>query len=154
MNKNLPLFLWAVLQSSILVSIQAQAVDTTFKKYLPSENGLDHRSFLYVGERDTRHPEAQMIFLVRNGKVVWDYSIPLHPAPGANQEFDDISMLPNRNIVFARMSGAGDTIQPVGYNKNTNVDRDIFLTALKELNSSVNLKGFMDASANMLSNRR
>jgi hypothetical protein len=48
MNKNLPLFLWIVLQSSILDSIQAQtvrAVDTTFKKYLPSENGLDHRLF-------------------------------------------------------------------------------------------------------------
>jgi Mal s 1 allergenic protein-like len=110
MIKNRPLFLWFVLQSSIFVSIHAQAVravDTTFKKYLPSENGLDHRSFLYVGEWDTRHPEAQKIFLVRNGKEVWDYSIPLHPAPDANQEFDDITMLPNRNIVFARMSGAG-----------------------------------------------
>src|SRR5450631_1955792 len=110
MNMNRPLFLWIVLQSSIFVSIQAQAIraaDTTFKIYLPSESGIDHRSFLYVGEWDTRHPEAQKIFLVRRGKVVWDYSIPLHPAPNANQEFDDITMLPNRNIVFARMSGAG-----------------------------------------------
>src|SRR5450432_1926931 len=110
MYKNPPLFLWIVLQSTIFVSIQAQVVrtaDTTFKKYLPSENSLDHRSFLYVGEWDTRHPEAQKIFLIRKGKPVWDYSIPLHPSPGANQEFDDITMLPNRNIVFARMSGAG-----------------------------------------------
>jgi hypothetical protein len=109
-NKNLPQILWVVFQSLIFCSGHAQAVqatDTAFKKYLPSENGLDHRSFLYVGEWDTRHPEAQKIFLVRSGKVVWDYSIPLHPAPDANQEFDDITMLPNRNIVFARMSGAG-----------------------------------------------
>ncbi len=70
-------------------------------------NGLKGRSFLYVGEWDTRHPDSQMMSLVRKGKVVWQYSIPLHPKPGANQEFDDISMLPNGNIVFARMSGAG-----------------------------------------------
>ena len=71
------------------------------------QNGLKGRSFLYVGEWDTRHPEAQKISKVIDGKVVWEYSIPLHPSPGANQEFDDITMLPNGNIVFARMSGAG-----------------------------------------------
>ena len=69
--------------------------------------GLKQHSFLYVGEWDTRHPEAQNMTIVRGGKVVWQYSIPLHPTPGANQEFDDITMLPNGNIVFARMSGAG-----------------------------------------------
>jgi hypothetical protein len=105
-----PFLLLILLQSFLFFSVYAQVHmpgDTVFKKYLPSENGLDHRSFLYVGEWDTRHPEAQKIFLVRGGKVVWDYSMPLHPAPNANQEFDDITMLPNRNIVFARMSGAG-----------------------------------------------
>jgi hypothetical protein len=110
MCKNLSLFLWMVLHPMIFVSIYAQAVqagDTTYKKYLPSENGLDYRSFLYAGEWDTRHPEAQKIFLICKGKLVWDYSIPLHPTPNTNQEFDDITMLPNRNIVFARMSGAG-----------------------------------------------
>lgn len=109
-KKKLLLFLFTTLQSAIFISIRAQvhqSGDTSFKKYPPSENGLDHRSFLYVGEWDTRHPEAQKIFLVRRGKVVWDYSIPLHPSPNANQEFDDITMLPDRNIVFARMSGAG-----------------------------------------------
>ena len=82
-------------------------VDKVYKKYLPNENGLDQRSFLFVGEWDTRHPEGQKIFLIRNGKVVWEYSIPLHPSPSENQEFDDITMLPNKDIVFARMSGAG-----------------------------------------------
>src|SRR5271156_4735548 len=108
MMKNLPFLSIIFLFSSVFISLQAQsqpALDTSFKKYLTSENGLDHRSFLYAGEWDTRHPEAQKMFLVRNGKIAWEYSIPLHPSPGANQEFDDITMLPNRNIVFARMSG-------------------------------------------------
>ena len=110
MNKNLPPILWVVLLSLMFAIGHAQAVrnvDTAFEKYFSLENGLDHRSFLYVSEWDTRHPEEQKIFLVRRGKLVWDYSIPLHPEPNANQEFADITMLPNRNIVFARMSGAG-----------------------------------------------
>ena len=109
-NKYVMFFLWIFSQLLQCDCIRAQTisnVDTTYKKYPPSENGLDHRSFLYAGEWDTRHPEAQKIFLVLRGKLVWDYSIPLHPTPTTNQEFDDITMLPNRNIVFARMSGAG-----------------------------------------------
>lgn len=47
------------------------------------------------------------MFLVRGGRVVWSYSIPLHPAPGVNQEFDDATLLPDGNIVFSRMTGAG-----------------------------------------------
>ena len=70
-------------------------------------NGLKHHSFLFVGEWDTRHPEAQMMSLVRNGKLVWQHSIPLHPTPNVSQEFDDVTMLPNGNIVYAQMSGAG-----------------------------------------------
>ena len=110
MNNNRSLFLWIVLQFltiNFALSQRVSTEDTTQKKYLPPGNGVDHRSFLYVGEWDTRHPEAQKIFLVRNGKVIWYYSIPLHPTPNTNQEFDDVTMLPDRNIVFARMSGAG-----------------------------------------------
>src|SRR5664279_5024060 len=83
----------------------AQAKDTTGN--IISGNGLKGKSFLYVGEWDTRHPEAQYMTIIKDGKVVWQYSIPLHPSPGANQEFDDVTMLPNRNIVYAQMSGAG-----------------------------------------------
>ena len=86
-------------------AVHAQATDTTGKP-LPGK-GLKQHSFLYVGEWDTRYPDAQKMSIVRNGKLVWQYTIPLHPSPGANQEFDDITMLPNGNIVFARMSGAG-----------------------------------------------
>ncbi len=83
----------------------SQARDTTGK--IITGKGLKGKSFLYVGEWDTRHPDAQVMSIVRNGKLVWQYSIPLHPTPGANQEFDDITMMDDGNIMFARMSGAG-----------------------------------------------
>ncbi|MEP7110681.1 MAG: hypothetical protein ABI760_21995 [Ferruginibacter sp.] len=89
----------------ITAATLGQAKDTTGK--IISDNGLKGKSFLYAGEWDTRHPEAQKMTVVREGKVVWQYSIPLHPSPGANQEFDDVTMLPDGNIVYAQMSGAG-----------------------------------------------
>jgi hypothetical protein len=70
-------------------------------------NGIAQHPFLYAGEWDTRKPDQSM-FLVRDGRIVWSASIPLHPKPGANQEFDDATLLPNGNIIFSRMSGAGE----------------------------------------------
>jgi hypothetical protein len=70
-------------------------------------NGLRQHPFLYVGEWDTRHPETQSIFLIRNGKLQWQTSIPLKKSDEVYQEFDDITMLSNGNIVYACMSGAG-----------------------------------------------
>lgn len=69
--------------------------------------GVEPRPFLIAGEWDTRHPEAQSIFLVRDGKVAWKYSIPLYVCPFAIQQFSDVNMLSNGNILFACMSGAG-----------------------------------------------
>jgi len=69
--------------------------------------GLNQHPFLYAGEWDMRHPEAQSMFLVRDGKVVWKYSIPMRTLSGAIQEFDDATQLSNGNIDFACMSGAG-----------------------------------------------
>jgi len=87
-----------------LASLNAQT--QTSGEQLPGK-GLNQHPFLYVGEWDTRHPEAQSMFLVREGKVVWKHSIPLQTATGGAQEFDDVTMLPNGNIVYACMSGAG-----------------------------------------------
>jgi hypothetical protein len=70
-------------------------------------NGLSQHPFLYAGEWDTRHPEAQSMFLVRDGKIVWQYSIPMKADRGGIQEFDDATLLPDGNIIFSRMSGAG-----------------------------------------------
>lgn len=69
--------------------------------------GLRQHDFLYVGEWDLRKPLEQSMFLVRKGKVVWRYAVPLRTATGGIQEFDDATLLSNGNIVYACMSGAG-----------------------------------------------
>lgn len=82
----------------------AQSKNDSYK--LPGK-GLKQHDFLYAGEWDIRKPTAQSMFLVRGGKVVWQYSIPMRTAIGAVQEFDDATRLSNGNIVYACMSGAG-----------------------------------------------
>jgi hypothetical protein len=73
---------------------------------LPGKGPAQH-PFLYAGEWDTRKPEEQSIFIVRDGKIVWQYSMPIRTASGGNQEFDDATLLSNGNVIFSRMSGAG-----------------------------------------------
>jgi len=70
-------------------------------------NGLAQHPFLYAGEWDTRKA-LQSMFLVRDGKVVWHYSIPLHNGAGGIQEFDDATLLSNGNIIYSCMSGVGE----------------------------------------------
>jgi hypothetical protein len=70
-------------------------------------NGLSQHPFLYAGEWDTRKA-LQSMFIVRDGKVVWHYSIPLHNGAGGIQEFDDATLLPNGNIIYSCMSGVGE----------------------------------------------
>jgi hypothetical protein len=72
---------------------------------LPGQ-GLSHHSFLYAGEWDTRKPLKQSLFIVRDGKLVWQYSHPLKNAAGGIQEFDDATLLPNGNVLYSYMSGA------------------------------------------------
>jgi Domain of unknown function (DUF362) len=69
--------------------------------------GLAQHDFLYAGEWDTRKPAEQSMFIVRGGKIVWHYFIPIKASTGGIQEFDDVSLLPNGNVIFSRMAGAG-----------------------------------------------
>jgi len=69
--------------------------------------GLAQHPFLYCGEWDTRKPDEQSMFIVRDGKIAWHYAIPMKAARGGIQEFDDVSLLPGGNVLFSRMSGAG-----------------------------------------------
>jgi len=73
---------------------------------LPGRGPAQH-PFLYAGEWDTRKPQEQSIFIVREGRIVWQYSMPIKTASGGNQEFDDATLLSNGNVIFSRMSGAG-----------------------------------------------
>lgn len=73
---------------------------------LPGKGAAQH-PFLYAGEWDTRKPQEQSIFIVREGRIVWQYSLPIKTARGGTQEFDDATQLSNGNVIFSRMSGAG-----------------------------------------------
>ena len=88
-------------------SALAAGAQTSLKDYKLQGRGLHQHPFLYVGEWDFRNPQAQKMTIVREGKVVWQYSIPMRTATGSIQEFDDATLLPNGNIVYAYMSGAG-----------------------------------------------
>jgi hypothetical protein len=69
--------------------------------------GLDQHPFLYTGEWDHRKKD-QTLYVVRNGRVVWSYSIPINDASGTLQELGDATMLSNGNIVFCRKVGASE----------------------------------------------
>jgi hypothetical protein len=87
-----------------LVSAGAAAADLS-PAVLPG-SGLAQHPFLYAGEWDTRKPDRQSMFIVRDGRIVWQYSMPLRNAKGGIQEFDDATLLSNGNIIFSHMSGA------------------------------------------------
>jgi hypothetical protein len=73
---------------------------------LPGRGSAQH-PFLYAGEWDTRKV-LQSMFIVRDGRIVWSHSIPLHTPSGGNEEFDDATLLPDGNVIFSQMSGAGE----------------------------------------------
>src|SRR5580704_16832736 len=54
-------------------------------------HGLAEHPMLYIGEGHNK------IFLVNNGKIIWTYST------GKGNEYDDVWMLSNGNILFTRM---------------------------------------------------
>jgi hypothetical protein len=101
--------------------------------------GLAQHPFLYCGEWNFIHPD-QTMYIVRGGKVVWSYSIPLDVTvygKPEKEEYSDCTRLSNGNIVFSRRFGAGEvtpdkkiiwsydaepgtevhTIQPIGKDK-------------------------------------
>ena len=68
--------------------------------------GLAQHPFLLTGEADSRNKE-QTLFVVRDGKVAWTYSVPLKTTNGES-ELGDATMLSNGNIVFCRRIGASE----------------------------------------------
>ena len=83
---------------------------TSNEPALPGKGAAQH-PFVYAGEWDTRKPLEQSIFIVREGKVTWQYSMPIKTPSGGNQEFDDATLLSNGNVVFSRMSGRGWSVR-------------------------------------------
>src|SRR5262249_1077551 len=66
--------------------------------------GLAQHDFLYCGEWDTRKTN-QTLFLIKGGKVVWTYEIPIKDANGNLSEFSDVHLISNSDIVFAYKTG-------------------------------------------------
>src|ERR1017187_3759520 len=94
--------------NSAAASAPAAAANVT--SYAPAilpGNGLAQHPFVYTGEYDIRNTN-QTIFVVRDGKVVWTYGIPIKAADGTLQELGDATMLSNGNIVFCRKIGASE----------------------------------------------
>jgi len=127
-SRNLPPILFAViLVSSIPLSAAAQttanspaATNSTATPAPPAAptqivfspatlpgNGLAQHPFLYAGETERRRT-AQTISLVRDGQVVWTYSIPNKNPAGLTQEIGDVWRLSNGNIVFSHETGASE----------------------------------------------
>ena len=74
---------------------RALAAAADVASYAPSVlpgKGLAQRSFLYTGEWDYRQTD-QTMFIVRGGKVVWTFSIPIKDADGAFQELGDAASM-------------------------------------------------------------
>jgi hypothetical protein len=98
--------MFAVVACSALRAFGAEATSSPSAS-LPS-NGLSRHPFVYTGEWDHRGNRDQTIFVVRDGKVVWSYAIPIKDATGTLQELGDATMLSNGNIVFCRKVGASE----------------------------------------------
>jgi hypothetical protein len=71
------------------------------------DTGLKRHSFVYAGEWDYRH-DVQTIWIVKKGKVVWTYTIPIKDTAGVLQELGDVHQLSNGNILFSRKVGASE----------------------------------------------
>jgi hypothetical protein len=95
--------------ASLLVSLNAFSAEAVSPgpnspAVLPGR-GLAHHPFFYAGEWNHPNPD-QTMYIVRDGKVVWSYSMKLKSPSGGIQEYSDATLLSNGSVLFARMSGA------------------------------------------------
>jgi outer membrane protein assembly factor BamB len=106
----LPKFsLFLLVVSSPLLGGAADNASPVLPAYSPAVlpgRGLSQHPFFYAGEWNYPNPHQTMV-IVREGKVVWSYSIPLKDAAGEIQEYSDATLLSNGNVIFARKTGAG-----------------------------------------------
>jgi outer membrane protein assembly factor BamB len=88
-------------------STTIQILDDVYAPAVLPGRGLAQHPFLYTGEWDHRN-KVQTLYVVRDGKVAWTYSIPINDEQGVMQELGDATMLSNGNIVFCRKAGASE----------------------------------------------
>ena len=98
------ILLTSLLAGSALAQPQAANLPATNQRAAPTGtpsapavlpgSGLAQHDFFYAGEA-----KEERMFIVRGGKIVWDYK---HPAQG---EISDATLLPNGDILFAHQHG-------------------------------------------------
>jgi len=64
--------------------------------------GMDEHPFLYAGEWQNSDFKNQKMYIVKDGKIVWDYTMP------QIGEYSDVSLLSNGDVIFARQHGASE----------------------------------------------
>ncbi len=74
---------------------------TAIADSLPGKGILEH-SFLYAGEWQGASFKDQKMYIIRDGKITWSYTMP------QEGEYGDATMLSNGNIVFSRKTGASE----------------------------------------------
>ena len=105
----MPVLAFALLGAGNLCAQTNSATGTNSAPYpdppatLPGK-GLAQHDFLYSGEFDTRNTN-QTMFLVKGGKVVWTYQIPIKDRNNNLSEYSDMHRCSNGDIVFAMKTG-------------------------------------------------
>jgi outer membrane protein assembly factor BamB len=88
---------------SLLPSVIALAQNDTLSagSGLPAR-GMKLHDFLYAGEWQNSSFKDQQMFIVKNGKIVWSYTMPWEG------EYGDATLLSNGDILFSRFHGASE----------------------------------------------
>jgi hypothetical protein len=96
--------------SNAMVIVAALLVPLSKAQEATPKGGLAQHPFLYCGEWNFVEPQ-QTIYLVRDGKVSWTYSIPFSEIVYGEEhkaELGDCTRLSNGNILFSRRFGASE----------------------------------------------
>ncbi len=93
------LFLTAVLNS---IGTLTQNDTHSPGSKLPVAKGMKQHDFLYAGEWENSSFKDKQIFIVKDAKIAWSYTMP------RESEYGDATLLSNGNILFSCIHGASE----------------------------------------------
>ncbi|MEO8416723.1 MAG: PQQ-binding-like beta-propeller repeat protein [Ginsengibacter sp.] len=85
-----------------VIKIQAQHNKNSIESIPPQGNGMKQHDFLYAGEWQNSSFKDQQMFIVKDGKIVWSYTMPWEG------EYGDTTLLSNGDILFSHFHGASE----------------------------------------------
>ena len=89
------------IEKRLAMNDQKEQVELFVNDSLPGKS-LKQHSFLYAGEWQNSSFKDQKMCVVKDGKIVWTYTMP------QEGEYGDATMLSNGNIIFSRFHGASE----------------------------------------------